>query len=328
MGLAAVPAMAFLAMESRNRGAARGEERRGEIQARLRWFVPGIASAAIFLLIYNFVRFGNPFETGHLRDAVPGFGSSPVAGIAGLLFSPSASLFLYSPPALLGAVALVRSRARDRNAAWLLGGLLLIFVLLYSSLGNWMAGRSYGPRYLVPLLPFLCAPLAWWPGWPRGRRLLAVTLAIGALIQIPGVLVDFSKVSVEFARRTDRAPRGGGGYEWETAPIVLGARAVLVAVPDNVRYLLGVEEPPAVERSAAEGDRDFAQRLGFSLDMWWLYLFYLGVISAAAALAAAIVPLSLAAVLAVRQFRPMLSASMADPAPARPHASSAPRGVP
>lgn len=34
--------------------------------------------------------------------------------------------------------------------------------------------------------------------------------------------------------------------------------------------------PPFVTARAADDDRGFSQQFAFSLDMWWLYLFYLG----------------------------------------------------
>jgi hypothetical protein len=266
-------------------------------------------------MFYNVIRFGNPFDTGHLRDSVPGFGSSLFAGLGGLLLSPGASLFLYSPPALLGVIALAVLWKRDRPAGWLLGGQVMLPLLLFATRGNWMGGRSYGPRYLVPLLPFLCAPLAVWPGWPEGaadaggrangsrnrpagRLILAATFVIGMLVQLPGVLVDFSKVSIDVARRTDRPPTAG--YSWETAPLVLNTYAAAEAVPANVRYVLGFDTPPPVGRTSVAGDRDFAQQLGFSLDFWWLYLFYLGAFPAGAAIAVGVAPLVVVALLVTR----------------------------
>jgi hypothetical protein len=52
-------------------------------------------------------------------------------------------------------------------------------------------------------------------------------------------------------------------------------------------YLVGAATPPPVEPKSDQSDRDFSQRFAFSLDFWWLYLFYAGVISKAAALAVA-----------------------------------------
>ena len=49
---------------------------------------------------------------------------------------------------------------RDRNVVTLLAAIFIVFFAAYASLGNWMGGRSYGPRYLIPLLPALVVLLA------------------------------------------------------------------------------------------------------------------------------------------------------------------------
>jgi hypothetical protein len=100
---------------------------------------------------------------------------------------------------------------------------------------------------------------------------------------------------MDVARRTDRPPVIG--YTWETAPLALNVRASVDAVPANVRYVLGLATPPAVRRTSDQEDRDFAQQFGFSLDFWWLYLFYLGAVPNWIALTAGIVPLAVAGVL-------------------------------
>ena len=58
-------------------------------------------------------------------DTTPGLGSSPLTGIAGLLFSPYASIFLYSPIVVLAFFGLRALWRRDRGVA----GLFVVLVL-------------------------------------------------------------------------------------------------------------------------------------------------------------------------------------------------------
>ena len=74
----------------------------------------------------------------------------------------------------------------------------------------------------------------------------------------------------------------------------------MTAVPDNVRRLALGERAPAVVLRADDDDRDFSRQFDFSLDFWWLYLYYFGVISAPVALALGLAPL-LAASLVLRR---------------------------
>lgn len=238
---------------------------------RLALFVGGLAPAVIAWGALNWWRFGHPLESGYLRDSTPGYGSSIVAGTAGLLFSPYASLFLYCPVALLTLPALPSLWRRNRPVAVLF---ILIFVssfLLYASLGNWMGGRSYGPRYLVPLLPALVLPLAFWTPARALRWPVGAILAISVAVQLPGVLVDYSKV------REARAAAGetvAQDRRWVGMPLRLNTTASAHALRLAFAHLSGREEPPAVRPD----DRTLYRSLSFSLDLWWLNLFYIGVI--------------------------------------------------
>jgi hypothetical protein len=259
-------------------GRPSGQERR----TRLLAFLPPFGIALAVWLALNAYRFGNPLDTGHLRDPVPGFGSPVIEGLLGLAFSPSTSLFLYSPVAIFGLAGLAGPLwRRDRATAGWLVAIVALFTIFYASLGNWTGGRSYGSRYLVIVLPLLAV------GWAallaaldrRVRRTLAVSvLTLGVIVQLPGVLVDYAKVSQ--AASSGRGPFTSAERQWSWAasPLVLNARAAAHAVPANAAYLLGWKPVPAVARPANADDRGFSQQFAFSLDFWWLYLWYVGVL--------------------------------------------------
>jgi hypothetical protein len=251
--------------------------------------LPGIAAAVGLWMALNAWRFGNPFDSGYLRDPLPAFGSSLASGLYGLLLSPGASLFLYCPVVVLAIAALPRLWKADRPTALFVLTAGLGCLIFYAQLGNWFGGRSYGPRYLVPVLPVLCLPLAGLFAQQLSvpaRRTVWVVCALSVLVQIPSVLVDFSKVSVAWARQQDGS-LPDRRLEWQASPMLLNTRAALEAVPRNVRLLARLEPIPPVERTTMAGDREFSQRLAFSLDFWWLYLHYLGTMGTGTALALA-----------------------------------------
>jgi hypothetical protein len=246
----------------------------------------GFAPAAIGWLAWNAVRFGNPLQTGYLRDVVPGFGSSISAGLYGLLLSPTASVFAYCPLVLLGCAALIGLARRDRAAAVLLGGQALVLLLIYAQLENWRAGRSFGPRYLVPAIPLVCLPLAcWFSAAPRRARGLLVAACVASVVwTLPGVLVDFSKVGLARAR-ADGAPSAEQRlYDWSRSPLVENLGASAVALPANFRYLVGLEPPPSIVGRQGEATPEVGQQLAFGVDFWWVSAFYLGFIGRGVAL--------------------------------------------
>ncbi len=126
-------------------------------------------------------------------------------GLAGFLFSPGKSLFIYSPVLLLALGApFVADRSRRLDAVWPLA-LLAAFVIVYSLVRGelWWGGANWGPRYMVPLTPFLmisAAPLVDAALFRRpwlGRAALAALLALGAAVQAGGLAVrmaDYDRV--------------------------------------------------------------------------------------------------------------------------------------
>jgi hypothetical protein len=95
------------------------------------------------------------------------------------------------------------------------------------------------------------------------------------------VLVDFSKVGA--ARVIGPRTESQRQWTWEAAGLSINTRASLVAVPENVRRLASGTRPPV--KPGTSGTRDFSDQFVDSLDFWWVYLFYLGVVSGPVALA-------------------------------------------
>ena len=91
-------------------------------------------------------------------------------------------------------------------------------------------------------------------------------------------MVDPGKVNVALQRPGPVTPQERR-YDWAVSALALNARAAAAQALPNGRYVFGLAERPAPGSSGA-ADGSFSQRLAFSLDFWWLYLFYLGVLPA------------------------------------------------
>jgi hypothetical protein len=269
MGAAAVIIGVFIATQTRSAAA-------------MRWYLAGLLPTLTVWGTLNWWRFGNPLETGYLRDTTPGFGGSIINGLTGLLFSPSASIFIYCPLAVASVVGLRAMARTHRAVAVLFLTLVVVYLLFYASLGNWIGGRSYGPRYLVTLLPALVVPLAFWRPTTRFARMTAVALIVLSVgIQLPGVLVDYSKV------RMSRAMEHGTmshDQAWPESPLMLNARTAIANAPGVLAHLTRRESVPRITM------RELANPSGlpFGFDFWWLYLAYAGVIGSGTAFAIAV----------------------------------------
>jgi hypothetical protein len=167
-------------------------------------------------------------------------------GLVGFFISPGKAIWWYSPVLLLSLAApalLPRSRWRE---SWLVIGLLLWFAVLYSAVRGevWFGGTGWGPRYLLPLTPFLmisCLPALdrmlghrhWWP-----RALLGFLALAGLAIQIGGVAVSIAEYDGYLIASTGQPPWLGPGmwsFRWSPA---LGSLLFLPQAPPKIRWLI------------------------------------------------------------------------------------------
>jgi hypothetical protein len=98
----------------------------------------------------------------------------PSSGALGLLVSPSRGLLVFSPVVLVVLAARARDEA-DRTILRVTLAAAAVQVLVYSSFSVWWGGHTYGPRYLLDVLPLLIPAAAL--GVSRIRRAPAVVAA-------------------------------------------------------------------------------------------------------------------------------------------------------
>lgn len=173
---------------------ARDKRRRQPLTSAFFQFVLFPIVAAVGLLYHNHLRSGDPFAFGY---AGQGFTTPFWEGAFGLLFSPAKSVFLYAPPLALSVYAFPRFRRRQPALAEAILLASAAALLVYGSWWAWHGGWSWGPRFLLPLLPLWLLPLGELvliaPRPPWLPPLTAVLLLAGFLIALLGVFTDVNR---------------------------------------------------------------------------------------------------------------------------------------
>ena len=185
------PAVAVLALSILVR---RG--RRADVLA----LVPLAAFTATAIAL-NVTWFGHPLGTAPRLEAlhinvhgVSGSLGNPLIGLAGLLVSPSRGLLVFSPIvaiALAAWPAILRGSWRD-DLRWCCTA-ALVELACYASYSVWWGGHTYGPRYVIDIIPLL-VPLAavglpWCLGAPWRKTVALAALVWSILVAGTGAVV-------------------------------------------------------------------------------------------------------------------------------------------
>lgn len=137
----------------------------------------------------NWIRWGTLREAGYAGEP---FSEPFLAGLHGILFSAGKSIFLYSPPLILGVVALFRFGRGGRGSRdyWFFASVLLSEILLYACWWDWSGDDCWGIRFLNPGVMLMCLPaveLLRGKRWPKFAGTVALA---GLFVQSLAVLVD------------------------------------------------------------------------------------------------------------------------------------------
>jgi hypothetical protein len=170
----------------------RPEELRGRIRRTALFLVPLILAGA-FDLWLNFVRFGNPFESGYGSEASQFYPAQMWRTLPALLGSLDKGLLIFCPILVLGLFGWRAFAQQHRAEAVLCGALIAENLLIASAWHSWEGGWCWGPRFLVPFIPLWLLPAAFlYEAWQsrKVRWAIASVVVVSVVTQIPGVLVS------------------------------------------------------------------------------------------------------------------------------------------
>ena len=263
------------------------------------WLLPlgGVAAAFAGHALYNWARFGNLLETGYGAQASASAFTTPLlVGVYGLLLSSGKGVAWFAPMVWLapaGIAAMVRARQHSeaakrgddaRRAGWAIVAAWAVALYLYGRFQHWGGDGSWGPRYLVPLLPLAGIAVGFaLDGASRARKRVAWALgAIGLVITLGGVGIYFGAQMREAGdypyTLALEDPHFMEASHWNPRYTPIAGHWRMLA--RNVgEHLAGAA--PVLGQSGAIDPRTGItpaeqQVLLHAIDVWWLYAGYAG----------------------------------------------------
>ncbi len=244
-----------------------------------------IAAAGVVIGLINYAQFGNIFSSGYTGKPQP-FNNPLGRGLFGLLLSPGKSFFIYAPITILIFWAAVKWYRRFPKEAMFFVLLFLVMLFLHAKYFAWAGDGSWGPRYLIPLIPFFILPLGllFQNSLEQRKKLYkfaAILLfGIGFLIQLGGTSIylgSYLRYIGEFPYTRDFSDPEflyKSRYEPAYSPVIGHWKLLGVSVQKHLTGEIGKIEITDSQKRIPLSDPNAVIYL---IDYWFMYMFYAGI---------------------------------------------------
>ncbi|HEY5038769.1 MAG TPA: hypothetical protein VIJ93_06845 [bacterium] len=152
---------------------------RGEWGNLLR-FALGPILSAVFYLFLNFKMYGSSFHT-----PTPFLFYNPIYGSLGIWLSWNHGILAFSPMIFPILFSWKKFLKEQRPEAYVWGGGFLSYFLVMANFIGWSGAWSFGPREILPVIPFLMIPICYtlknFSEWGRPKQLAFIVLCVLSL---------------------------------------------------------------------------------------------------------------------------------------------------
>jgi len=161
--------------------------RAGRLRSVVKLLWP-LALALAAMAIWNAARFGSPWVAGYHLESGEGFTSPLRISLPGMLYSPARGLVWFVPATFLALAGAALFAQRHTRLAVMSLVLMAGHVLVFSAWWMWWSGWGWGPRFLVPIMPFtalMALPML----EAASRRSIVRVFVVGVFVVSVGVQV-------------------------------------------------------------------------------------------------------------------------------------------
>lgn len=252
-----------------------------DTKSRLRALL-GLSIGVVFVLLYNYYRFGSPFESGYPIAWTLTHGDKfvfwsisriPIA-LFGLLFSPGKGLLFFSPTILIAMLGLRTFWTKNRWMTYSIILMSVIYLGIFSLNFAWHGSIwSYGPRYILPIVPFLYLPII----YVKPKRWITLTLIAAFILQVGLISVNYKRDVLESFVRQNGISDLEYIYSFNKEPHVVQSKQLSVILPKNFKGLNNYQPNSAWKKEIRTASNIEVLNSSIeknSINFWWVRVFH------------------------------------------------------
>jgi len=235
-----------------------------------------------FVLLYNYYRFGNPLETGYSlawslahsdKFDFWSFSGFPEAFL-GFLFSPGKGLIFFSTTIVIALFGIKTFWKKQRVIFYAILLISAAYLIIFSLNFAWHGSIwSYGPRYILPIIPFLYLPII----YLKPHKWVFVTLILAFILQILLISVNYKRDVLNDYVAYNGLSDMEYLYTANKEPHLVQAKQLAIITPKNFGKLNNYMpySPWKKEiRTAANVDDLNSSIEQNSINFWWVRVFH------------------------------------------------------
>ena len=252
-----------------------------EKNERLKTFL-SLSIGIAFVLFYNYYRFGDPLESGYSlawslahsnKFDFWSLSRTPLA-LFGFLFSPGKGLLFFSTTIIIAFVGLKQFWKQQRLIFYVIIIISATYLVVFSLNFAWHGSIwSFGPRYILPIIPFLYLPFI----YVKPQKWVFITLILAFILQFELISVNYKRnvlsEYIEFKGISDLDYI----FSLDNEPHLVQAKQLSIILPKNLSKLNDFmpNSPWKKEIRTASNEEVLNSSIEKnSVNFWWVRIFH------------------------------------------------------
>jgi len=247
------------------------------------YLIIGVIPGLLIVLFYNYYRFNNPLESGYNLAWHLAHGNSIVfwsinripQSLFGFLLSPAKGLLFFSPTLILCFFGMKKFWYKFNKLTLSIFVLCGLYLILFSMNFAWHGSIwSFGPRYILPILPLLYLPLI----ELNIKRWVYPILIIAGMSQILLMSVNYKRELLEQYIQFNGIDENQFIYSLGNIPYLIQTKQLIKIIPRNISGTLVNDFPNSpwkkeIRMSSAEHVLNYSIEKS-SVNFWWIRVFH------------------------------------------------------